>query len=189
RKNCRMSPGLSRLYQLQPDPYDNTQKATIRVCLFTEVTNAVELREKVRSGEIDAALIRPELVYGVYVLLAAANRAVHQMAHNRMATRSLSAELIYSLSPSRNISDSLVTFGVAEKSTCLLAAVFDDKSGSAMKKLCKQINGKPVDMGSMNEIIDVKKVRKIYQLTDAHYSDDSLSDHIASRLVYKDFSS
>ncbi|GMR48993.1 hypothetical protein PMAYCL1PPCAC_19188, partial [Pristionchus mayeri] len=188
-KNSRMSPGLSRLYQLQPDPYDNTQKATIRVCLFTDVTNAVELREKVRNGEIDAALIRPELVYGVYVLLAAANRAVHQMAHNRMATRSLSAELIYSLSPSRNISDSLVTFGIAEKSTALLAAIYDDKSGSAMKKLCKQIAGKPTDLGELNELINVKQVRKIYQLTDAHYNDDSLSDHIASRLVYKDFAS
>lgn len=39
-----------------------------------------------------------------FILLAAANRAIHQAAHNRMYTRSLSAELIYSLSPTRNVS-------------------------------------------------------------------------------------
>ena len=43
----------------------------------------------------------------LFVLLAAANKAVNQLAHNRMATRSLAAELIYSLSPSRSVSGSV----------------------------------------------------------------------------------
>uniref|UniRef100_A0A914NS12 Uncharacterized protein n=1 Tax=Meloidogyne incognita TaxID=6306 RepID=A0A914NS12_MELIC len=102
-----MKTGLSKLFELQPDPYDNTQSKFLRICLFTNVENASELREFVRKGEIDAALIRAELLLEPFVLLAAANRAVHQAAHNRMITRSLSAELIYSLSPNRNISDSL----------------------------------------------------------------------------------
>ena len=74
----------------------------------------------VRAGTLDAALIRAELVRKLlylfksiiqvlepFVLLAAGNKAIHQAAHNRIFTRSLSAELIYSLSPNRNISESL----------------------------------------------------------------------------------
>ncbi|RCN27579.1 hypothetical protein ANCCAN_26686, partial [Ancylostoma caninum] len=102
-----MSPGASRLYELQPDPYDTTQRRTIRLCLFVDVKNAHELRSKLRNGEVDAAIIRAELVLEPFIVLAAANRAVNQAAHNRLSTRSLAAELVYSLSPSRNISDSL----------------------------------------------------------------------------------
>ncbi|PAV74643.1 hypothetical protein WR25_25643 [Diploscapter pachys] len=111
----RMSPGVSRLYELQPDPYDDAQRRCMRVCLFTNVQNAKELREMVRDGKIDASLIRAELVYEPFVLLAAANRAVHQAAHNRMSCRSMHAELIYSLSPSRNVIKKIYQVGDMEK--------------------------------------------------------------------------
>jgi hypothetical protein len=52
----------SHLYELQPDPYDVTQRRFLRVCVFKDVKNAVELRELLRSGELDAAMIRAELV-------------------------------------------------------------------------------------------------------------------------------
>jgi hypothetical protein len=52
----------SHLYELQPDPYDVTQRKFLRVCVFKDVKNAVELREMLRSGKIDAAMSRAELV-------------------------------------------------------------------------------------------------------------------------------
>ncbi|PAV91731.1 hypothetical protein WR25_23177 [Diploscapter pachys] len=183
-----MSPGVSRLYELQPDPYDDAQRRCMRVCLFTNVQNAKELREMVRDGKIDASLIRAELVYEPFVLLAAANRAVHQVAHNRMSCRSMHAELIYSLSPSRNINDSLVTFGIAEKSTALIAAIFDDKDGSKMKKLAKLIKGKPEPMENHIAVVNTKVIKKIYQVGDME-KDEDLSDHLISRLITKDFMS
>jgi hypothetical protein len=92
----------SKVYELQPDPYDCTQKKHLRICLFKDVKNSGTLCELVRSGEIDAAIIKAELVslflphylfssnlsiFQVaepFILLAAANRAIHQAAHNRM---------------------------------------------------------------------------------------------------------
>ncbi|VDM56007.1 unnamed protein product [Angiostrongylus costaricensis] len=161
RRLKRMSPGCSRLYELQPDPYDVTQRRALRICLFTDVKNAYELRNKLRSGEIDAAMIRAELVLQLFVVLAAANRAVHQAAHNRLATRSLSAELVYSLSPTRNISDSLVTFGIADTSKNVLVCIFDDKDGSVMKKLAKQIDGKPETLDKLSSIMDFGLIQKV----------------------------
>ncbi|CAL2039863.1 hypothetical protein CAEBREN_10899 [Caenorhabditis brenneri] len=178
----------SHLYELQPDPYDITQKKTCRVCLFKDVKNAAELSQQLKEGKIDAALIRAELVLEPFVLLAAANRAVHQSAHNRMSCRTLSAELVYSLSPSRNISDSLLTFGIAEHSTALIAAIFDDKSGSEMKKLAKKIKGTPEPlMSGLPKLANVSVIKKIYQVGNPAFAEEGLSDHIVSRMVSKDF--
>lgn len=57
-----MKSGISRLYELQPDPYDCTQRQCLRVCIFKDVKNAIELRQMLRNGEIDVAMIRAELV-------------------------------------------------------------------------------------------------------------------------------
>lgn len=57
-----MKMGASRLFILQPDPYDATNKRFFRVCIFSDVKNAAELRQGLRDGTIDAALIKPELV-------------------------------------------------------------------------------------------------------------------------------
>ncbi|KAF1574008.1 UNVERIFIED_CONTAM: EKC/KEOPS complex subunit TPRKB, partial [Eudyptes robustus] len=178
--------GLSRLFELQPDPYDVTQRRYIRVCVFKDVKNAVELRDLLRSGQIDAAMIRAELILEPFVLLAAANRAVHQSAHNRMFTRSLSAELIYSLSPTRNISESLNTFGIGEDSTNLIVALFDDEKGSKMTKLAKKIKGTAVTLDNIVQLANIHKIKKIYKVSDPALAAESLSDLIITRIVTKD---
>ncbi|TMS38191.1 hypothetical protein L596_004967 [Steinernema carpocapsae] len=182
-----MKAGLSRLYDLQPDPYDITQHRFIRVCLFRDVKNAKELGAGVRDGQFDAALIRPEVVLEPFVVLAAANRAVHQAAHNRLTTRSLSAELIYSLSPNRNITDSLRTFGIADTSQNLLVAIFHDESGEAMKKMAKLIDGKPVPLEELGQVVDIRAVKRVYKLTDAQMTEEDISGIIVSKLVAKDY--
>uniref|UniRef100_A0A0K0FHK1 EKC/KEOPS complex subunit TPRKB (inferred by orthology to a human protein) n=1 Tax=Strongyloides venezuelensis TaxID=75913 RepID=A0A0K0FHK1_STRVS len=184
--NSRMKSGISRLYELQPDPYDATQRRSMRVCVFTEVKNVNELMEMVRTGEIDAALIKAELVVEPFVLLAAANRAVHQAAHNRMSTRSLSAELIYSLSPTRNISESLINFGISEGSENLIVCVFDDAKGSKMVKLSKKIKGKPVKFEKWMELVHYPSIKKLYNLKTSDLKSEDLCDIIANQIVSKD---
>uniref|UniRef100_A0A914C8B6 Uncharacterized protein n=1 Tax=Acrobeloides nanus TaxID=290746 RepID=A0A914C8B6_9BILA len=181
-----MKSGVSRLYELQPDPYDVSQRRYLRVCVFKDVKNAVELRKLLRCGEIDAAFIRAELVVEPFILLAAANRAVHQAAHNRMFTRSLSAELIYSLSPTRNISESLNTFGIAEESQNLIVAVFDDAKGNKMVKLSKKIDGTAVPIETLRELALIPFIKKVYQVGDPALNTESLSDLIVTRIVTKD---
>lgn len=82
-----------------------------------------------------------------------------------MYTRSLSAELIYSLSPNRNITDSLNTFGISDDSRNLIAAVFDDEKGSKMVKLAKQIDGTPTPLDSLHEIVDIAAIKKVQSLS------------------------
>ncbi|EFO27072.2 hypothetical protein LOAG_01411 [Loa loa] len=182
----RMKSGTSRLFELLPDPYDISQRRFFRVCLFTDVKNASELRQAVMNGSIDAALIKPELVLEVFTLLAAANKAVHQAAHNRLSTRTLHAELIYSLSPDRNILESLLTFGIAEESRNLLVGIFDDENGEKMVKMAKKIDGKPVPMTILPQMADYERIKKVYRVKESEYNEETISDAIITRIATKD---
>jgi len=179
-------PDLSKLYELQPDPYDCSQKKYLRICLFKNVSNTVQLREKLRTGEIDAAIIKAELVIEPFVLLAAANRAIHQAAHNRMYTRSLAAELIYSLSPTRNISESLNTFGIAVDSQNIIVAIFGDNTGKKMNTVAKLIDGTPASFNYFKEVVDIPTIKKIYHLPDSSLNPGTISDSIVTRIICKD---
>jgi len=181
-----MKLGLSRLYELQPDPYDYSQRQFLRVCIFRDVKNAVELRRLLRRGEIDAAMIRPELVAEPFILLAAANRAIHQAAHNRMYTRSLSAELIYSLSPTRNISESLNVFGIAENSHNLVVAIFGDSSGKRLTEVAKRIDGKAAPLEALRDLRQMTLIKRVYQVEEPELNSGNISDLIVSRIVAKD---
>ncbi|VIO93488.1 1810034M08Rik protein, putative [Brugia malayi] len=182
----RMKSGTSRLFELLPDPYDISQRRFFRVCLFTDVKNASELRQALVDGSIDAALIKPELVLEVFTLLAAANKAVHQAAHNRLSARTLHAELIYSLSPDRNILESLLTFGIAEESRNLLVGIFDDESGEKMVKVAKKIDGKPVPMTILPQLADYERIKKLYKVKESEYNEETISDAIITRIATKD---
>ncbi|KAK6103463.1 Kinase binding protein CGI-121 family protein [Brugia pahangi] len=182
----RMKSGTSRLFELLPDPYDISQRRFFRVCLFTDVKNASELRQALADGSIDAALIKPELVLEVFTLLAAANKAVHQAAHNRLSARTLHAELIYSLSPDRNILESLLTFGIAEESRNLLVGIFDDESGEKMVKVAKKIDGKPVPMTILPQLADYERIKKLYKVKESEYNEETISDAIITRIATKD---
>ncbi|KAI3414137.1 hypothetical protein GPALN_011598 [Globodera pallida] len=180
-----MKAAVSKLFELRPDPYDNSQKKFLRVCLFTNVENASELAELVKV--LDIALIRAELVFEPFVLLAAANRAIFQAAHNQLSTRSLSAELIYCISPNRNIRESLATFGISATTNALLVAIFDDVKGRKMMEAAKRIKGTPVALEKLRQIADEALIRQIYQLGDhPELNSGNLSDQIVSRIVSKD---
>ncbi|VDM39804.1 unnamed protein product [Toxocara canis] len=126
-------------------------------------------------------------VLEAFILLAAANRAVHQAAHNRLSTRSLHAELIYSLSPNRNISDSLITFGIAETSRDLLVGIFDDESGEKMIEMAKKIDGRPVSLDELPMIADYSLIKKVYHVSEPEFNEETISDEIITRIVAKDY--
>jgi len=182
----KMKLQLSKTYELQPDPFDCTQKEHFRFCLFKDVSNSSRICELLRCGEIEAAIIKAELLLEPFILLVAANRAIHQSAHNRMYTRSLSAELIYSLSPTKNISESLITFGIAADSRNLIVATFADTKGKQLSKIAKNIDGTLVHMEDLKSLIDLSAIKKIYKVPDHIQNSGQMSDYIVTRIISKD---
>jgi EKC/KEOPS complex subunit CGI121/TPRKB len=73
----------------------------------------------------------------------------------------LAAELVYSLSPTRNISESLITFGVGGENKNLIVATFGDQNGKQMSKIGKHIEGTPVSMDTLKEVVDLATIKRV----------------------------
>eukprot|EP00092_Neocalanus_flemingeri_P108081 GFUD01138744.1.p2 GENE.GFUD01138744.1~~GFUD01138744.1.p2 ORF type:complete len:105 (-),score=40.46 GFUD01138744.1:156-470(-) len=79
--------------------------------LITQVSNTMQVREKVIKGELDCTMIRSCLVPSYLVVATAANKACLAKSRGNMKTRSLNTEILFNMSSSSNITDSLNKFG------------------------------------------------------------------------------
>ena len=64
--------------------------------LFHDVLNSAELRQRVLSAEIDAALMDADMITGALHLLAAANKTLVAESH-KLITKTLYSELVGSM--------------------------------------------------------------------------------------------
>ncbi|KRZ70377.1 TP53RK-binding protein [Trichinella papuae] len=180
----------SEVFYIYPDPFDDgtgSKKVALRICLFREVKNANHLLAELRNGKITGSLIKAELVHSTFQLLAAANRALHASKHEKMITKNVHTELIYSLSPTTSISDSLLTFGINENTTDIIAALVGDSSGDCLTKLLKVIKGKSVPLKELKNVTNVSKIKEVYHLKEPELNFSSIDDSIVSRMIAKDY--
>ncbi|VDO60684.1 unnamed protein product [Onchocerca flexuosa] len=57
--------------------------------------------------------------------------------------------------------ESLLTFGIAEDSRNVLVGIFDDENGEKMVKVAKKIDGKPVPITNLPELVDYERIKKV----------------------------
>lgn len=82
-------------------------------------------------GELNMCLVNPGLIIDLFQLQVAISRAVSNRVSGQMATKNIYSEILYCLSPSKNIVESFKLFGVAEHSSSLIVITFD---------ICDRIN-------------------------------------------------
>ncbi|KAJ3350732.1 COPII coat GTPase [Entophlyctis luteolus] len=175
-----------------------TLVSSLIVVLFTDLKKAAELRKLVASA--DAAqlpafvAVNPALVVDAFQLQIACMRALLNEANGAMKTKTLMSEILFSLSPSTSISDSLKHFGVADDSTSVYIIVPQrEDMGEAtaiVDKLRHMIDGvcTPIDEFWARADIDaVKRVRsavyKLNSVTDT--SRENLVDLVVSAIAAK----
>lgn len=118
-----MAHALARTYPL-PHGLEAVEERFATLALVRNVTNCAQLRSQASAGLIEAALLNPRLVkIGALILmhlfcagviqlcsefhvLTAVNKAVMKRADNQMKTKNIYSEVIYSLSPATNVSQS-----------------------------------------------------------------------------------
>merc|ERR1711915_614057 len=99
------------------------------------VTNMVEVRTALMSGKLAASLVTPRLLCNSLPLIIAIEKAIQNNHLGKMITRTIFTEVLYNLSFTKNITESLKTFGVKESEMSLVAVIFDDTDGQKRQTL------------------------------------------------------
>merc|ERR1711915_387716 len=145
-----------------------------------------EVRTKVTEGKVYASLVSPRLLCHTLPLLIAIEKSIQSQDIGKMITRTIFTEVLYNLSFTKNITESLKTFGVKEDETSFIAVLFqshsDDRKGEGEEEATPEMDDLKeiveydkiiTDLGEMNSFlstsVDVSALRKAYKIKDDEF--------------------
>lgn len=171
------------------DPYicnlDPETKTSLKVYLFNNVENVDQIRSNIMNGTWKCAAIKPSLILDLFQIAVAANKAVLAEKSQAMITRTVYAEILFNLSLSKNISQSLSKFGV-ETDRSLLVCFLVTADSDESETILEQIKGELLPIRDLKQFTNIQEVKNIYKLTNVK-SDVSLLNLIITKIVTKSF--
>ncbi|XP_022836166.1 EKC/KEOPS complex subunit Tprkb-like [Spodoptera litura] len=174
---------------MTPEPYivelDPDTKTTLKIYLFENVRNAEVIRNNIIQGVWKCSAIKPELIIDPFQVAVAANKAVLSEKHNTMVTRTVFSEILYNLSITKNITQSLTRFGI-EKDTNLLLCFLVTESLDTSTEILSQIEGECTSISDLKKFTSMKNLNNQYKLNTLEKNAE-LTDIIVSRMVTKSF--
>ncbi|XP_057368771.1 EKC/KEOPS complex subunit Tprkb-like [Daphnia carinata] len=155
-----------------------------KLLLFKNVTNAGEVRERIIKANLPCAAINPRYVFDTFQVLVATQLAVMSQQNKALRTHSVFSEIVYNMSPTRKISDSLKIFGMSEKDTSVLCVVLSKED---MELVCSEVKGELTNPAESNfGICDEDELRKIYKIKEVEMKTVSLLDSIINKISTKE---
>ncbi|ORY49839.1 CGI-121-domain-containing protein [Rhizoclosmatium globosum] len=178
-----------------PAEAKNGHPSVFYALLFQNVSNAKELKAKVIAGDPElpqCVMVNPALVLSSFQLQTACSRAYMNQAQNNMKTKTILSEILFSLSPSLNIAESMKLFGLSDNSNSIFVLVpsADDASvdETTINKLKNLVQGDLSPAHSFSDLTDLKLLKKVYKLNDAvDQSNTVLEDLIVGGIATKGF--
>ncbi|EXJ61585.1 hypothetical protein A1O7_02013 [Cladophialophora yegresii CBS 114405] len=142
------------------------------VAVYTDLENAPFLKEQLLAGNADFeyAFIDANMVVSTKHVLAAAFRAMNDYLHDRLKSRNVHSETVFSLSPNNNIGEAFRRFGVSETTKNLLvlkvATSPEITLESVSQHLSANIKGQECAFSDaiFGKVADVERIRKVYKL-------------------------
>ncbi|XP_048742816.2 EKC/KEOPS complex subunit TPRKB-like [Ostrea edulis] len=159
---------------------------SITLMLFSNVENAAEIRKCVMSGEFEAALLKTAMILEPFQVIVAANRAIHLQRVKKMMTKNVHSEVLFSLSPSKNISDSFRKFGLADNDTSMFVVIVNDTDGATCQAVTSKVKGQLTDIVEVGKYSDLPTIKKIYKISETELSSCSAVEAIVSRISSKE---
>ncbi|CAH0398119.1 unnamed protein product [Chilo suppressalis] len=164
---------------------DALTKATLQVYFLRNVKNVEEIRTNIITAAWKCAVIKASVILDPFQIAVAANRAVVSEQHKALVTRTVFAEILFNLSLSKNISQSLSKFGI-ENNHDLLVCFIKTPFTDCAEEILSKINGDICPLSELKDVTDIKQIKTLYNLHDIKCELDLL-DIIVSKMVTKSF--
>ena len=98
------------------------------IYLFQNVTNSSEIKSKLINGELDATVLNAALIPDIFQIFVAANK-------DEKLTKTIHTEVLFNLSPTKKVTESLKIFGIDKSVKDLIVVVFQDESQEKIKTI------------------------------------------------------
>jgi hypothetical protein len=168
---------------------DSGCRKNLSVFLIKDVQNAAEIKEMVVNDTLDCCVIKPSLIVHPFQIAVAANKAVISKMRNKMTTRTLYTEILYNLSVSRNITQSLIKFGVGESDKNMLVGIIEESDEDRSGSILPYFKGILCPVEDLPKFSDEALIKKSYKINDSDLAVSSLADSVVTRIVTRDFTS
>ncbi|KAI9705297.1 MAG: hypothetical protein M1820_005296 [Bogoriella megaspora] len=146
------------------------------IAAFRDVKNVSFLRDQLLNAnqEFEYAFVDATLIISSTHALAACFRAINDLNANRLKTRNVHSEIVFSLSPNNNIAESFRRFGLSDNTKDIVAIKIGCpdhphiNESSVQNHLSSNVEGITVDFSDATfaETRDVPRIRKIYKIPD-----------------------
>lgn len=171
-------------YSLHLDELTGKQ---LNVYLYQNVQNIEDIHNKLLNKELPCCIIKANLVLDPFQIAVAANKAVLNFKYKQMVTKNLFTEVIYCLSTSRNISQSLSTFGISsDTKNILVVTICDEQEKESTEKIIFDcIKGSRIPISKLSNFTDFDLIEKHYKIDEDELKMSSVLDSIVSRVSDK----
>jgi EKC/KEOPS complex subunit CGI121/TPRKB len=156
---------------------------TGRPCCGSSISNFSEVMQMIQSNTMSASFIDASLLTSLFHLQVAMHKATENYKANRMVTKDIHPELVFSLSPARNISEGLRTFSANPESPAILVGVYTEHQDVVDKTLSVIQGHQTEDLREIQKYSHESRLREIYKILDSELQTGSLEDIVVSKVA------
>ncbi|VVC43884.1 CGI121/TPRKB [Cinara cedri] len=159
------------------------------ISYFKDVKNIKWLKEKMNSIYKDKSpvLICRSLIVDPFQIVVAVNNALLSFENSSMITKSLATEILFNLSSTKNITQSLKDVGANDQDEDMIVAIISKFSNIPEMKIFheKCIIGDKANFSEFAEKIDENVIKSYYRIKQIENDNSSLLDSVITRIACK----
>merc|ERR1712049_98314 len=107
--------------------------------------------------------------------------------NGKTLTKTVHTELIYNLSPTKKVTESLKIFGIREEIHDLIVVTFDDDNGEKLQNIKNVIQGDIKDLAELQDITDWNAIAQLHGISETKLDPEHIRDLLISKSAVKDF--
>ncbi|OZJ05449.1 hypothetical protein BZG36_01649 [Bifiguratus adelaidae] len=166
-----------------------TSETRIHIALFEGLENANELRQRLLASDatLSFAFIDAAIVVSKLQVLLAAQKALDNEARQTLKTHNVHSEIVFNLSPTTNISESLRRFGISKDTKAMVVVkISQEPTPDIEARLRELVKGHLVPLSGLGQHVDIKRIDKYYKLNGIpHLTADNRVDLVIGAMAVK----